>query len=113
MGSESGGHGSISAASVRKAVTGSRAAQAAYGCAVAGRLTVERWALGLRGEQERSPATRRGRILAYHSIGTPEWGVNDVRPRDFERHLQVAVDEGWTFATPGEVMADPRSSTWR
>jgi len=50
---------------------------------------------------------KRGRILAYHSIGTPAWGVNDVAPRDFERHLQVAVDDGWSFATPAEVIAEP------
>ena len=30
-----------------------------------------------------------------------------MRPRDFERHLQIAVDDGWTFATPAEVMAEP------
>jgi peptidoglycan/xylan/chitin deacetylase (PgdA/CDA1 family) len=90
--------------SVRQAVTGSRAAQVAYGCAVAGRLGVERYALGWR---EPAPGTRRGRILAYHSIGTPSWGVNDVRPRDFERHLQIAVDEGWSFATAAQVLAEP------
>ena len=49
----------------------------------------------------------RGRILAYHSVGTPEWGVNDVSPRDFERHLQIAVDDGWSFATPADVIAEP------
>jgi len=51
--------------------------------------------------------TRRGRILAYHSIGTPKWGVNDVSPADFQRHLQIAADDGWTFATPADVIADP------
>jgi peptidoglycan/xylan/chitin deacetylase (PgdA/CDA1 family) len=40
-------------------------------------------------------------------VGTPKWGVNDVSPRDFERHLQIAVDEGWSFATPAEVLAEP------
>ena len=51
---------------------------------------------------------RRGRILAYHSVGTPQWGgINDVSPRDFERHLQIAVDDGWSFATQAEVIADP------
>ena len=93
-----------SLASVRKAVTGSKAVQLAYGCAVTGRLGVERYALGWR---EPTPGPRHGRILAYHSIGTPSWAVNDVRPRDFERHLQIAVDEGWSFATAAEVMAEP------
>ena len=55
---------------------------------------------------ERS-AAKRGRILAYHSVGTPKLGVNDVRPRDFERHLQVAINEGWSFATPAQVLAEP------
>jgi peptidoglycan/xylan/chitin deacetylase (PgdA/CDA1 family) len=93
-----------SLASVRKAVTGSRPVQFAYGCAVTGRLGVERYALGWR---EPAPGLRHGRILAYHSIGTPSWGVNDVSPREFERHLQIAVDEGWTFATAADVMAEP------
>ncbi|MFD1532313.1 polysaccharide deacetylase family protein [Pseudonocardia aurantiaca] len=98
--------GPISGASIRRTLARSRAAQAAYGCAVTTRLTAERLALGWR-EPHGSRANWRARILAYHSIGTPRWGVNDVRPRDFERHLQVAVDDGWTFATPAEVMAEP------
>ena len=55
----------------------------------------------------RPSPVRRGRILAYHGIGTPEYGVNDLRPRDFERHLQIAVDDGWSFTTPAEVIAEP------
>jgi peptidoglycan/xylan/chitin deacetylase (PgdA/CDA1 family) len=69
-------------------------------------LSVERWALAARTTAGRTPV-KRGRILAYHSIGTPKWGVNDVSPRDFERHLQLAADDGWTFATPAEVLASP------
>jgi peptidoglycan/xylan/chitin deacetylase (PgdA/CDA1 family) len=91
---------------VRDAVGRSRPGQAAYRRAVRGRMTAERWALALRtGTGHTAP--RRGRILAYHSIGTPGWGVNDVSPRDFERHLQVAVDDGWSFATPAQVLAEP------
>lgn len=92
-------------ASVRSAVTGTRVAQRAYGCAVAARLGFDRWSLALTGR--RRPGNEGGRILAYHSVGTPEWGVNDVRPRDFERHLQIAVDDGWEFATPAAVLAEP------
>ncbi len=67
-----------------------------------------RWALGLGAEfLPGRGVDKRGRILAYHSIGTPQWGFNDVSPRDFERHLQVAIDDGWSFATPAEVLADP------
>jgi hypothetical protein len=89
--------------------------QVAYNGVRWGRLCAERWALAARAgwapwtaaaESGPRPA-RRGRILAYHSIGTPEYGVNDLRPRDFERHLQIAADEGWSFATPAEVIAEP------
>jgi len=94
--------------SVRHALSGYRPDKVAYRGAVKGRLCAERWALATRTRAPggRAPA-RRGRILAYHSIGTPEMGVNDVRPRDFERHLQIAVDDGWSFATPAEVIAEP------
>jgi peptidoglycan/xylan/chitin deacetylase (PgdA/CDA1 family) len=79
-----------------------------YKGAVWGRLCAERWALAASQRVAGRPSpVRRGRILAYHSIGTPRWGVNDVRPRDFERHLQIAVDDGWSFATPAEVIAEP------
>lgn len=76
--------------------------------AVWGRLCADRWVLAARQRVTGRPApSRRGRILAYHSVGTPQWGINDVTPRDFERHLQIAVDEGWSFATPAQVLAEP------
>src|SRR5262245_39808979 len=93
---------------VRHALSPYRPDRVVYRGAVRGRLCAERWVLATRtraaGGQTRA---RRGRILAYHSVGTPEWGVNDVSPRDFERHLQIAVDDGWSFATPAEVIAEP------
>jgi peptidoglycan/xylan/chitin deacetylase (PgdA/CDA1 family) len=83
-------------------------AQTAYrgtlGTAVRARLTVDRYRLAARAGRG---TAKRGRILAYHSIGTRAWGVNDVSPRDFERHLQLAVDDGWSFATPAQVLAEP------
>lgn len=94
----------MTAASLRRSLTGTRAAQLAYTGAVAARLAADRWTLALRAPR---PATTGARILAYHSVGTPEWGVNDVTPRHFERHLQVAVDDGWRFATTAEVLAAP------
>ena len=94
--------------SVRRALSDYGLRHVAHQRAVRGRLCIDRWALAARHRVVAgvSPA-RRGRILAYHSIGTPEWGVNDVSPRDFERHLQIAVDDGWSFATPAEVIAEP------
>src|SRR5207302_10759313 len=38
-----------------------------------------------------------GRILCYHSVGTPQWGVNDVTPARFRRHLEVALSAGFRF----------------
>jgi len=93
---------------LRDALSGYSSAQAAYRAVLKGRTVTERWALGLRSQGvPRRGVDRRGRILAYHSIGTAQWGINDVSPRDFERHLQIAVDDGWSFATPAEVLADP------
>ncbi len=37
------------------------------------------------------------RILCYHSVGTSEWGVNDVAPNQFRKHLEVACDAGFRF----------------
>ncbi|GAA1831631.1 polysaccharide deacetylase family protein [Pseudonocardia ailaonensis] len=91
--------------SLRSAVGSTRLGQVAYPHLVKGRLGVERWSLGLRSRPAAGAA--RARIVAYHSVGTPEWGVNDVTPAAFERHLQLAVDDGWTFATPSEVLARP------
>lgn len=98
----------MSAGSVRRALGSYHPRQVAYNGARWGRLCAERWALAAwqRAASSPSPA-RRGRILAYHSIGTPEYGINDLRPRDFERHLQIAVDDGWSFTTPAEVIAEP------
>jgi peptidoglycan/xylan/chitin deacetylase (PgdA/CDA1 family) len=94
--------------SVRHALSEYRPDRVAHRSAVAGRLCAERWALAVRTPaQARRAPVKRGRILAYHSVGTPELRVNDVSPRDFERHLQIAVDDGWSFATPAEVIAEP------
>jgi len=93
---------------VRHALSAYRPDRLAHRGAVAGRLCGERWALAARTPaQARRDPVKRGRILAYHSVGTPELRFNDVRPRDFERHLQAAVDDGWGFATPAEVIAEP------
>jgi peptidoglycan/xylan/chitin deacetylase (PgdA/CDA1 family) len=94
--------------SLRRSLGKYRPRRLAYRSAVRGRLCTERWGLAARHRVATDPAAvRRGRILAYHSIGTPQWGVNDVNPRDFERHLQIAIDDGWSFATPAEVIAEP------
>jgi peptidoglycan/xylan/chitin deacetylase (PgdA/CDA1 family) len=80
-----------------------RARQVPHDQAAHARLTAERWGLSLRPPD----GPRRGRILAYHSVGTRAWGINDVSPARFEQHLQIAVDDGWTFATTDDVLAAP------
>ena len=45
-----------------------------------------------------------GRILCYHSVGQPLWGVNDVSPRQFRRHLDLALRAGWRFVPASEIV---------
>ena len=59
------------------------------------RMAVERATLA---SIPRMGATRQwGRILAYHSVGQPRTGVNDVSVRRFERQLDIAIEFGFEF----------------
>ena len=51
----------------------------------------------------RRPQVTYGRILCYHSVGTPEWGVNDVTPRRYRRQLQLALSLGFRFVSAERV----------
>lgn len=55
------------------------------------------------------PRPARGRILCYHSIGTPEWGVNDVTPKRFASHIEVAFAGGHSFV-PASLIAAGNAS---
>lgn len=44
-----------------------------------------------------------GRILCYHSVGTPAWGVNDVSPARFRWHLESAMRRGYRFVPAREI----------
>jgi peptidoglycan/xylan/chitin deacetylase (PgdA/CDA1 family) len=44
-----------------------------------------------------------GRILCYHSVGQPQWGVNDVSPTQFRRQLELALRSGYRFVPASEV----------
>ena len=46
---------------------------------------------------------RTGRILCYHSLGQPEFGVNDVSPARFRRHIELALAAGYRFVRPSEI----------
>lgn len=46
-----------------------------------------------------------GRILCYHSVGQTDWGVNDVTPAQFRRHIEMALNAGFTFAPASQIAA--------
>lgn len=48
-------------------------------------------------------ARDRGRILCFHSVGQPEFGVNDVTPERFRRHIELALSLGYRFVPPAEI----------
>lgn len=64
------------------------------------RMFCERYALAAFGPEH---ARTGGRILAYHSVGQPMWGVNDVSPRQFRRHLELALQRGYRFVPAAEI----------
>jgi peptidoglycan/xylan/chitin deacetylase (PgdA/CDA1 family) len=64
------------------------------------RVHADRRRLAAWGPRRPSPA---GRILCYHSVGTPEWGYNDVSPARFRRQLELALAHGYTFGPAHEV----------
>jgi len=45
----------------------------------------------------------RGRILCYHSIGEPDWGVNNISPSLFRRQIEIALDSGYSFARARDI----------
>jgi peptidoglycan/xylan/chitin deacetylase (PgdA/CDA1 family) len=64
------------------------------------RLRAERESLSRFGK--RRPRMR-GRILAYHGTGTPEWGVNDVSADDFKQQVEHALSLGYRFEPAEEI----------
>jgi peptidoglycan/xylan/chitin deacetylase (PgdA/CDA1 family) len=45
-----------------------------------------------------------GRVLCYHSVGTEEWGVNDVPAPLFKSQLEMALALGYRFV-PADTIA--------
>ena len=52
-----------------------------------------------------------GRVLSYHSTGTPEWGVNDLTPGRFMEQIELAAQLGFRFV-PAADIADGTSGPW-
>jgi peptidoglycan/xylan/chitin deacetylase (PgdA/CDA1 family) len=44
-----------------------------------------------------------GRILCYHSVGQAGAGVNDVKPEQFRRHIELALRLGFRFVPPVQI----------
>ena len=57
----------------------------------------------------RRGTTAAGRILCYHSIGTRQWGVNDVSPDRFRSQIELALKLGYRFV-PAAVVAQGKAS---
>lgn len=75
----------------------------------AARMCCERTILAVAPLRRRAAGSR---ILCYHSVGTPQWGVNDVSPTQFRRHMEIALDEGYRFAAAADLAgpeAPPRT----
>ena len=66
----------------------------------AARMCCERYALATFGTRRPREV---GRILCYHSVGQPEWGVNNVTPEMFRRHIELALEAGFRFVPAGEI----------
>jgi peptidoglycan/xylan/chitin deacetylase (PgdA/CDA1 family) len=69
------------------------------GSVAAARMRLERNTLARFGRRTRL----NGRILCYHSVGTPEWGVNDVAPARFAAQLEAALNAGYRFVSANEI----------
>jgi peptidoglycan/xylan/chitin deacetylase (PgdA/CDA1 family) len=44
-----------------------------------------------------------GRILCYHSVGQPLWGINDVSPAQLRRHIEICLNGGMRFVYASEL----------
>jgi len=64
------------------------------------RLHLERHAMAA---LPRTRKRRHGRILAYHSVGQPEFGVNDVPPPLFRQQIEQALDWGYRFVPADDI----------
>lgn len=67
----------------------------------AARMYSERQVLAFKPRRQR----QRGRILCYHSVGQPEFGLNDVTPDRFRRQIELSLEQGYRFVPPAEIAA--------
>ncbi len=53
----------------------------------------------------------RSRILCYHGVGTPGWGVNDVSSEQFVEHIESALRLGYRFVSLDEAVRHQAART--
>jgi hypothetical protein len=70
--------------------------------AAAVRLLAERHLLALLASRRRRPS---GRILCHHTVGQPDFGVNDVSLRSFARQIETALTAGYRFVPAPQIAA--------
>ena len=46
-----------------------------------------------------------GRVLCYHGVGTPDWGINDMTPARFREQLEQARSWGFRFVPASRLAA--------
>lgn len=69
----------------------------------AGRMYCERHLLATTIGARPMRARSTGRILCYHSIGQAASGVNDVKPKQFRRQIELAFRSGFRFVPPAQI----------
>jgi peptidoglycan/xylan/chitin deacetylase (PgdA/CDA1 family) len=69
----------------------------------AARMYCERHWLAATQDARSTQRRRAGRILCYHSIGQPVTGVNNVEPKQFRRHIELALRLGFRFIPPVQI----------
>jgi peptidoglycan/xylan/chitin deacetylase (PgdA/CDA1 family) len=69
----------------------------------AARMYCERHWLATTANSQTLRARSKGRILCYHSIGQSVSGVNDVKPKQFRRQIELALRSGFQFVSPAHI----------
>ena len=69
----------------------------------AARMYCERQWLATTSNGRSARARSAGRILCYHSIGQSVSGVNDVRPEQFRRQIDLASRSGFRFVAAAQI----------
>lgn len=69
----------------------------------AARMYCERQWLARTTRATTTRAKSTGRILCYHSIGQAAAGVNDVKPEQFRRHIELALRLGFRFVPAVQI----------